>query len=1067
MMRTRGSAPSPRAPPLRCGMTRPTHARLLLAVLLAASPWIAAAAATAAPDPNQDILELEGQGKYAEAVALGRERLAAVEARTGAESTDTAAVLDALVLPLVRLGKGAEAETRALAERALRIREAHPETRPEDLALTVTRLALVLDASGDLRGALALHERALALREALGPDHPELGKILVNIGILHARLGEYPAARTFLERALEISRRTLPPGDPNLGFSLVNLGNLDSLLGDHETALARQEEALRLWTAAWGAEHPHAVSALVSVGSSLSQLGDYAGAIEKYRQAIPLQRKTLGDTNPAVARTLTSYAELLRITGQHDEALRLLEEAIAIYSSASGPDTPELKSPLVNLAALRFDRHEYAACAASLEKARAVVENKHGPDHPELQLVYENLAQVRLRMGDIEGARAALQRSRELADKHLPPDHPSRGRLDIFEGTALATEGDFTGARAAMQRGLSALVQSLGPWHQTVVDARARLARVAWTMGDRALALEQAGAAAVAQERGLRETMEVFPEARALRLASWRALPERVLFAGLLGDPERRDAWLATAWDWSLGSRGLVLEEISARRVVADLGGAPEAREALARLTRASNRLAAVWVKGAGPASPGTFEADLEAARRERESAEAALAEASRRYRRLSGFAPVDRHAVAGALPEDGVLIEVTVVSTRFKPVGDEVDPATLRYMALRLDRDGRMDYADLGAASEIDDLVRRWRAALGGAAPGSAKAASREAGWRDAGGALARVVWDPVARLAGGARRVFLVPDGALYQVYFPALPRPGGRFLIETGPSVHLLSTGRDLARLHAAAAVGAGSTLLALGGVPFGRKGAPLDVRGVSSCEPVNRRAWAPLPESRREVALVAGLFGDRGPNLALTGADASESRLKREVPGRGVLHLATHGYFLDEACDPGAPNPLLLSGLVLASDTVAPAGAGGEDGVLTAQEVAALDLSGVGLTVLSACDTGLGQVTAGEGIFGLRRALEVAGSRSMVMSLWPVADRPARHWMTTFYEAWLAGRPVDDAAAGASRALLADLRRRDEPPHPYLWGGFVTAGDWRPPASSPAGAAGDQGQRTSSQ
>lgn len=122
------------------------------------------------------------------------------------------------------------------------------------------------------------------------------------------------------------------------------------------------------------------------------------------------------------------------------------------------------------------------------------------------------------------------------------------------------------------------------------------------------------------------------------------------------------------------------------------------------------------------------------------------------------------------------------------------------------------------------------------------------------------------------------------------------------------------------------------------------------------------------------------------------------------------------------------------------------AGGEDGILTAEELAALDLRGVDLVALSACDTGRGKVAAGEGVFGLRRAIEIAGARSTLMSLWPVPDRPSSSFMTRFYRSRLAGTPAQDAARDAAREALRELRQREQPEHPYLWAGFVTAGDW---------------------
>jgi CHAT domain-containing protein len=214
-------------------------------------------------------------------------------------------------------------------------------------------------------------------------------------------------------------------------------------------------------------------------------------------------------------------------------------------------------------------------------------------------------------------------------------------------------------------------------------------------------------------------------------------------------------------------------------------------------------------------------------------------------------------------------------------------------------------------------------------------------------------------------------------------------------------------------------------------------------------------------------------------SLTGRDASEAALKRLGPGRRIIHLATHGFFLGEDCvrplegtrsvgglivaspapqpkpsraRPGqtmVENPLLSSGLALAgANRRRAATSEQDDGILTAEEVAALDLEGVEWAVLSACDTGLGHVRAGEGVFGLRRAFQLAGVRTVVMSLWAVEDRSAGSWMRALYEARL-GRQLDtaDAVHAASLAVLADRRQRKLSTAPFFWAGFVAAGDWR--------------------
>jgi CHAT domain-containing protein len=144
-----------------------------------------------------------------------------------------------------------------------------------------------------------------------------------------------------------------------------------------------------------------------------------------------------------------------------------------------------------------------------------------------------------------------------------------------------------------------------------------------------------------------------------------------------------------------------------------------------------------------------------------------------------------------------------------------------------------------------------------------------------------------------------------------------------------------------------------------------------------------------------------------------------------------------------------NPLLRAGLALAgADRRDEAAPGQDDGILTAEEIASLDLSAAEWVVLSACDTGVGAVRAGEGVFGLRRAFQVAGARTLIMSLWSVDDAATREWMTALYEARLKhGRSTAASVREASLSVLNRRREAGESTHPFFWGAFVATGDWR--------------------
>jgi CHAT domain-containing protein len=188
-------------------------------------------------------------------------------------------------------------------------------------------------------------------------------------------------------------------------------------------------------------------------------------------------------------------------------------------------------------------------------------------------------------------------------------------------------------------------------------------------------------------------------------------------------------------------------------------------------------------------------------------------------------------------------------------------------------------------------------------------------------------------------------------------------------------------------------------------------------------------------------------------------ATESALK-QLAAPNILHIATHGFFLQDASEPSGvaagsakpgsrgiaagariENPLLRSGLALADANLL-SRADSDDGILTALEASGLNLWGTKLVVLSACDTGVGEVRNGEGVYGLRRAFVLAGAESLVMSLWPVSDYATRNLMTSYYKNLKQGM-----GRGASlRQVQLDMLKRNKDLHPFYWANFIQSGEW---------------------
>ena len=200
------------------------------------------------------------------------------------------------------------------------------------------------------------------------------------------------------------------------------------------------------------------------------------------------------------------------------------------------------------------------------------------------------------------------------------------------------------------------------------------------------------------------------------------------------------------------------------------------------------------------------------------------------------------------------------------------------------------------------------------------------------------------------------------------------------------------------------------------------------------------------------------------LQLTGVDASLEAFEQYAPGRRVLHVATHGFFLQSKCNSALPaqfdpnrndpqeaakSPLLLSGLAFAGANRRAAARPDEtDGILTAEEIAGMNLEGVDWAVLSACDTGVGEIKVGEGVFGLRRAFQVAGAKTVIMSLWQVEDETTRQWMATLYrQHFIYAKGTGQSVRAASLQILRQRRAKQLSTHPFYWAAFIAVGDWR--------------------
>jgi len=1019
---------------------------------------------------------LREMGEWEKARSLYERALEIGEKALGPDDPNLASTLNNFANLLTRVGDYEDA--RRLYERALANKEKAFGPEHLDVARILHNLGIVVKKTGDYKGAMALYERALAIREKrLGPEHPDVASSLNSLANVLRTMGDYARARPLYERALAIDENARGPWHPRVALSLNNLGRLLRTTGDVAGARLLLERSLEIRERVLGPEHPDVATSLHALAGVHMETGDYAGAKPLYERVLAIREKALGPEHRYVASTLNNLAGLLKRAGDYSAAKTLYLRAHAIKEKALGPEHDSVAFSLNNLANLLRATDDHAEARPLYERALAIREKTLGPEHALVASTLSNLATSLRATGDDSGARRLYERALTIREKALGPRHPRVAE----SGTDLAVLFFETGQ---VSRALEYALRAEGV-------AREHLRLTSRTLPERQ-ALRYAAVRAGGLDVALSIAAEDVKKIPAAGRRIWDALiRSRALVLDEIA--ARRHTVAEARQIVRIAERFASVSQRLANMMVRGPGREPPERyrrlldEARREREEAEQALADRSV---------SFREEKARAQLGFEEVAGSLPEGSA----LVAYALYDRHAPDGrkknvALP--GQEEEGTSEGDRSIRGPAERLPSYIGFV-LRVG-EGVPSVVPLGPAEEIDLLVSRWKEEAGRGWNVSGRAASDvEAAYRSVGEALRRKIWDPFATLQVGVKEVFVVPDGALHLVSLAALPVGQDEYLVERGPRVHYLSAERDLVPSGMRELRGEG--LLALGDPAFdetalfaalappaeeieegvqSKVAALFPFRGMRpACADFRSLDFAPVPATAWETREVVDLWKKQAAAWTatakvfhLSGSGASEDAFKERASGRRVLHLATHGFFLGGRCESAlrstrgisgqvsdsdrqlpvmaGENPLLLAGLALAgANHRSAAGPQEEDGILTAEEIASLDLSGVEWAVLSACETGVGEIKAGEGVFGLRRAFQVAGVDTLIMSLWSVEDEATREWMRNLYEArFTEGRDTAVSVREASLRVLKRRREDGESTHPFYWAAFVAAGDWR--------------------
>ncbi len=936
--------------------------------------------------------------------------------------------------------------------------------------------AAVLDAEEQIEGALA----------ALASGDPERAAGLARLAVTanSEQLGEFHLWTI-------ASRETL-------ARSLLELGDVRGALEQ----LDRTEVILREYRDL-GLDGGHYAYHLALIGRAYSQAGHRERGLGLIEEATSLAA-TLPD--PRILHDLQwiQARQLVRL-GRHEEAHAVLSSRRQSAVTDDPSPSAALGADLL-LAETQVELGSWNEAGETLAAAARQVELLPPDDGAVFRAEEARLrSELARHRGLLDEAIAQGEAASELLRSAVGTSHPAARRAFSTLALAYLAAGRHEKALSLFLTIAAEVGESSGEGHPDFVTAMghaAVCARLGGVEGDPNPGLDLATRAEAAAYRRIHAELGVLRhDVREALVRRQRHHLDLVLSLALEGigsdDWQHHDDVVEAIWRW----KGVVLATTATEH--ASAGG----EEDDPHRSRLRSELAAErWqlsVLILGPEHRGRradwdqrrMETTVRKLRLERE-----LAEWCEPSVRAEPGSLVRAAGVREALPADVVLVDLVRFNrTRVQrsEAGDTRRPTQVGrpwYLAVVCTRDS-CRLADLGPAEELE------RVAVGFATEAARVGATYES--------LTRAAVLPTIPPAPGGRagtsdldlgrfllnhwgiqrdgsaeppvEMWLRPDGPLAVVPFAAMPVGEGQFLAQRTTLVYLASVTQLLEPRSSVAAGTRG--MLAVGDPAFRgadqpactathrrSNGAPLPddslppAYELAACVQPMARSWCPLPGTRREVNRLTRRARDVGMDIKLLlGARATRDNLLQAMPGRRFVHVATHGYFLPDVClqspgettAPGGSNdlapptkrpvdPWILSGLVFPDPETRES-----PQLLPSSDILDLDLRGTQLVTLSACETGRGRITEGEGVLGLRSAFALAGAEGLVLSLWSIEDDGAADFMDRFYGELMSARPPS-AETALRRAMEAAILGDEgaSPAPPSVWGAFTYTG---PPAS----------------
>ena len=1003
------------------------------------------------------VKKMKGENK--EAIPIIKRALQFIRKAKGELNLDYASMTQNLASLYEEVGEYQESKNCLQKVAQIYVEISEPENL--DLATALIMLGQANLSLYEIDEAETLFNRALEIRKnILGTTHPEYGEVLSNLAVLYERKGDFNSSEKLFIQSLQITEQMVGNQHPDYAHDLNNLAALYDSMGNYSESIRLYLKSIDIHKTQLQVSFKIYATTVNNLAVAYSKIGDYRKEERLLHESLMLHKDHFGPQHPDYALALSNSAKLHIDLGNYEVAKNELEIAKNIYLKALGGNHPDYAMTLALLAILYYSSWNFVEAEKLNIEALNLLESGIGIDTNEYSTVLNNIALVYLALSDYERAKIKITESIEISRRLLGKDHPDLNKPLLNLALILTKLGDFKEAEEIFTSTAQRIKQIFGETHTDYLAALIQFCELKIACQEYSEASSIILSALEIKQKQARNTFAVLSQFEKYTFVKKDDGVYDIAIALQNLDPHNSSIRL---YENILFRKGLVLNSTMNVKHFFSASNHDDLKnlyEEWQNRLIALNRFQNMTIQ-----QREIVKSDIQRLEEEAEELDKRINQISSE---LSGFLILPDYnwcTIRDTLKQDEIILdfvkyqnfsEVSVKKYRYGVFITRQEYDTPYFLDLI---DGELFESEL-LSRYFDNLLTIENKYFEGKFSGLISDRKKSP---DYSGIYEGFIAPLLSRLEN-IKKLYLILDGEMHRINFNTIQNPDtGRYLIEDFEitqilSPHALTLVKSL-KPHKRTAVLFGypnfdSSLEMVTDINIPGKfdsSETLTLPNIKENVAIN---YPPLPGTLEEVELLEELLHINNWEVeSFIQDDANETNLKK-VKSPTLLLVATHGYFdLKGETDiklndtviyetkKAFNDPMLKSGLLLAGANNFLSAKDqarmffAENGIFTAHEATMLDLFETDIVILSACDSGTGEIKRGEGVFGLQRGFFSAGAKSVLMSLWKVDDNSTKELMGRFVKKYAKG-------IGKQTALReTQLELMKQNPHPHYWGSFV--------------------------